>query len=226
MDRTKVPAGGVKLRLVTAAEELFAMHGFEAVSVRDITKRAEMNIASVNYHFGGRDGLVAAVMLRHLMPVYEERLARMDKAERKGGTKTLWLEELVESWWRPVFDRIRDSGLPEGTACKLFGRMMLGPIVALPPALESLAVQWESRNLKALSKILPRIPAEELAWRVRFVSGALSHALLWGDASRRHASGALDLEEVLGRFARFARAGLGDGGAAGTDLQPQALFDF
>ena len=41
-----------------AAERLFALHGFQNVSVRDITAAAGVNLASVNYHFGSKDALL------------------------------------------------------------------------------------------------------------------------------------------------------------------------
>jgi AcrR family transcriptional regulator len=51
-----------RARLLNAAARLFAEHGFARVTVRDICKRAHANIAAVNYHFGGKDGLYHAVM--------------------------------------------------------------------------------------------------------------------------------------------------------------------
>ena len=41
-----------KNQVFNAAERLFALHGFQNVSVRDITAEAGVNLASVNYHFG------------------------------------------------------------------------------------------------------------------------------------------------------------------------------
>jgi AcrR family transcriptional regulator len=41
-----------RARILQAAEMLFAEHGFDAVSMRDITTLAKVNLASVNYHFG------------------------------------------------------------------------------------------------------------------------------------------------------------------------------
>ena len=48
-------------RLLQAAERLFARQGYEATSVRDITAAAECNVASVNYHFGGKNKLYLAM---------------------------------------------------------------------------------------------------------------------------------------------------------------------
>lgn len=49
-------------RLLAAATRLFAQHGFNVVSVRDIAREARANVAAVNYHFDGKLGLYGAVV--------------------------------------------------------------------------------------------------------------------------------------------------------------------
>jgi AcrR family transcriptional regulator len=49
-------------RLLAAATRLFAERGFGKVTVRDICERAKANVAAVNYHFGGKQGLYEQVM--------------------------------------------------------------------------------------------------------------------------------------------------------------------
>src|SRR5262245_56133679 len=51
-------------RLIEAAGHVFAEQGFKATTVRDICAKAGANVAAVNYHFGGKEGLYNAV-LRH-----------------------------------------------------------------------------------------------------------------------------------------------------------------
>ena len=46
-----------QIKILKAAEIEFATHGFNGATVRDITKRAEANIASINYHFGTKEVL-------------------------------------------------------------------------------------------------------------------------------------------------------------------------
>ena len=48
-------------RLLEAGIRLFAEHGFRGVSVRDLCSQAEVNIAAINYHFGGKQGLYQAI---------------------------------------------------------------------------------------------------------------------------------------------------------------------
>jgi AcrR family transcriptional regulator len=51
-----------KRALIMAAGELFSERGIHAVTVRQIAKKAGENLGVIHYHFGGKDGLVEAVM--------------------------------------------------------------------------------------------------------------------------------------------------------------------
>ncbi|MFC5950466.1 TetR/AcrR family transcriptional regulator [Pseudonocardia lutea] len=66
MARSRTVHDGERTRdaLIDAAAELFAEHGVDAVSVRSINKAAGVAPAAVHYHFGSRDGLLQAVLVR------------------------------------------------------------------------------------------------------------------------------------------------------------------
>lgn len=232
MDRVTVPGSGAKLKLIEAAETLFAERGFESVSVRDITKQAGMNIASVNYHFGSRDGLVAAVMTRYITPINEERLARLDGAEKRWVGKSIPLEEILEAFVRPLVTRIRRSELSERLFLKLVGRMFGEQADAMPAAIEEQLKTLVGRFVKALSKNLPTLPPDEILWRMHFVVGAMYHAMSQEEVLHRISqgtSGTPSTETTVGRFLRFAAAGLRNGleeEKVGERKGPQATFDF
>ena len=63
-----------KERILGAAEELFAQHGFAGTSLRQVTSRADVNIAAVNYHFGSKENLVNEVFRRRMDEMSERRL--------------------------------------------------------------------------------------------------------------------------------------------------------
>ena len=54
----------VPARLLSAGAEVFAAKGYDAAPIREIVARARTNLNAVNYHFGGKENLYAAVMRR------------------------------------------------------------------------------------------------------------------------------------------------------------------
>src|SRR3954463_8147464 len=98
-----------KTRILDVAEELFGEQGLDRVSVRDITEAAKVNIASVSYHFGGKEELIAAVFERRISPVNEARLEALNKVEAKNGTKSPKVEHVIEAFIRPAVECCQDD---------------------------------------------------------------------------------------------------------------------
>lgn len=52
-----------RARIIEAAGPLFAASGFAHTTAKAVAKRARVSLASINYHFEGRDGLYRAVLI-------------------------------------------------------------------------------------------------------------------------------------------------------------------
>ena len=66
-----------RARLIEAGLKLFALTGFNSVSTRELAKESGVNAAAINFHFGGKAGLYAAVIEHvtgHLAGLYREAL--------------------------------------------------------------------------------------------------------------------------------------------------------
>jgi AcrR family transcriptional regulator len=78
-------AAKTREQLLRAGERLFARHGVNGVSVREITELAQQrNASAIHYHFGSRDGLLRAISDKHLEPQNRERSAMLDRLEADG----------------------------------------------------------------------------------------------------------------------------------------------
>lgn len=72
-------SGDTRDNLLVAAERLFAEHGVQAVSLREIARSAgAKNVIAVQYHFADRDGVLQAILDKHLPDVEARRHALLD----------------------------------------------------------------------------------------------------------------------------------------------------
>lgn len=69
--------------LIRAAEDLFAARGSDTVSLREITAAARAtNASAIQYHFGGRRGLIRALMAKHEAVIEQRRHELLDAYEQ------------------------------------------------------------------------------------------------------------------------------------------------
>ena len=59
--------GDTRERLLEAGLRLFAAHGFDGVSTRQLATTADVNIAAIGYHFGGKKELYHAVVRQQVI---------------------------------------------------------------------------------------------------------------------------------------------------------------
>lgn len=52
----------IRIRILKAAKKLFALHGFDGTSVRQICDEAGANVALISYYFGGKENLFMELM--------------------------------------------------------------------------------------------------------------------------------------------------------------------
>lgn len=97
--------------LISTAEVLFAERGLDGVSLNEITKAAgQRNASALNYHFGGKDGLLEAILEKHQPSIDDERQRMLDKLD---STKEPSLRSLVEILVLPLVAKLDD---PDGGA--------------------------------------------------------------------------------------------------------------
>lgn len=94
-------------RLIAAASEVFARHGFAGTRVREIVRAAEVNLASVNYYFGGKEGLYEAT----LQELASQRMAQRAAGAGEGEAAEAALHRVVRAVLQRFVEGERDSPL-------------------------------------------------------------------------------------------------------------------
>jgi AcrR family transcriptional regulator len=93
------------MRLLVAAEKLFAERGQDSVSVRDLAREAKVNIAAVNYYFGGKENLYLETLryaYRNSKEAFPKLEALLKEAQAAGTAEAalrgvrLYIEEFMQ----------------------------------------------------------------------------------------------------------------------------------
>lgn len=82
-DQTTTACEQTRARLLEAAREVFSQCGFQGATVREICRRADANVAAVNYHFGSKDGLLAEALNFAQLKSLQTENATADKCPEK-----------------------------------------------------------------------------------------------------------------------------------------------
>ena len=194
-------------RILDVAEELFGERGLDRVSIRDITEKAKVNLAAINYHFGSKEDLIAAVFERRVVPVNNARLAALDVVEKIAGKKAPKLEDILEAFIRPTVQCSLKAPKGGTAFSKLFGRCLSEPSPEVEALLKKQFEPLMERMNAALRKALPKLSRSEIFWRMKFTFGALHHWLLTKDKFLPDWVEVVDDEKQIEKLISFAAAG-------------------
>lgn len=162
-----------KDRILGAAEELFAQHGFAGTSLRLVTSHADVNIAAVNYHFGSKENLVNEVFRRRMDEMTAARLQQLEQARReKPGDLSAVLAAFVEPALAMAQDR--QSG---GAFVRVIARAYAEKNDNLRKFLSDHYGHVLREFGKAIAACVPGLGKEALYWRLDFLAGALTYAM-------------------------------------------------
>ena len=194
-------------RILDVAEELFGQQGLDRVSIRDITRIAKVNLAAINYHFGSKEDLIAAVFERRVVPVNEVRIATLDALEKAAGKRGPSLEDILEAFVRPALESSLKPSKGGTAFSKLFGRCLSEPSPEVEALLKKQFEPLAERMQAALRKSRPHLSRSEIFWRMKFTYGALHHWLLTKDKFRPAWVKDVDVETQIHKLISFSAAG-------------------
>ena len=195
-----------KDRILGAAEELFAQHGFAATSLRQVTGLAAVNIAAVNYHFGSKENLVNEVFRRRMDEMTARRLQQLEAAQREHPGQ---LEPVLAAFIEPALALAQDRN-GGGAFVRVIARAYAEHNESLRRFLSDQYGHVLRHFGKALAACLPGIDKDSLYWRLDFLAGALTYAMSdFGMIKRPSgASEAAHRARAARELIRFAAAGL------------------
>ncbi|MGH8062098.1 MAG: TetR/AcrR family transcriptional regulator [Pseudoxanthomonas sp.] len=195
-----------KDRILGAAEELFAQHGFAGTSLRQVTSRADVNIAAVNYHFGSKENLVNEVFRRRMDDMTNLRLSQLKTALEKHPGE---LQPVLAAFVEPALAMSQDRH-GGGAFVRVVARAYAEKNDGLRKFLSDHYGHVLREFGKAIATCVPGLSKEELYWRLDFLAGALTYAMADFGLIKRPAdvTEAAHRERAARELIRFAEAGI------------------
>jgi len=206
--QTPEAEAATKQLVFNAAERLFALHGFQNVSVRDITAEAGVNLASVNYHFGSKDALLFEIFRRRTTELNRERARMLHEANDRNDGKPPVREILAALFTPPL--RWLDPTNDRRISLQFLIRARSEGTAEIREVLSS-DVSHLKRFADALIAARSDLPPGEAYWRLHFVLGMI-HQNRFMELDRLHvlSEGATregEIDALLVRMLDFAEAG-------------------
>lgn len=143
-----------RARLLDAAERLFASRGIDAVSVRDIVAEAEANVASVNYHFGTKEGMLLAVLERRTRQMSSRRAEQLELLETRADPPSV--REIVEAYHAPIGQLLDEEPVAGQRYLTLVARLVASE-ANLAEVLTG-EQQFHDRYLSLMRRAMPDLP--------------------------------------------------------------------
>lgn len=158
-------------RLLDAAIELFARHGFHGTSIRDIAQRAGANVAAGHYHYGSKEGLYLAVLRAQFADVRSELerrgISRPAPALRRASRREL--VALLEARITTMLELL--LGPPPAPHGQLMLREMCDPTDAMPIIVTEF-IEPQTREMEQLvARLTPGLGREAVCQIVFSIIG-------------------------------------------------------
>jgi AcrR family transcriptional regulator len=196
-------------QILDAAEALFAEHGFDGVTVRQVTRAAGVDVALAHYYFGSKRGLFDSVFLRRAAILNDARLKAIDDYQINPGPGGATIEGFIQAFLDPVIERWAKGGPGWKNYLAIVAQVNNTPKWGG----ETMARYFDPvihRLIDALRGIMPGAHDDDLFWSYQFLWGTLT--LTFAETGRidRLSSGlcySSDYEGVRNRMAPYAAAG-------------------
>lgn len=184
-------SGAAREHLLDVAERLVAEHGLPALTVRELTRAAGVNLAQVNYVFGTKDSLLLGLQERLYRPMTADRLHRFAVLGARGGAG---VRDAVLALLEPL-DLLRREH--EAAVVALFHHHVAHRDDAVRTASRALLEPVMGPFTDLVLRARPGLPPDLLRTRIALVCELAVPAVLRVLDAEQRAPGAPDLAAVV-----------------------------
>ncbi|MDB5970128.1 MAG: bacterial regulatory s, tetR family protein [Hydrocarboniphaga sp.] len=196
--------------ILDSAESLFAGHGYNGVSISDITGHAGVQKSLATHHFGSKEELFRAVLNRRAGAYVNDVQASLDQVMAATAGAPARVDDLLRALATPIMSWL-------GRDAKSRAYVQLLAQIGAIPGQEALLVPYRERYtpvtrayIEQLRRAVPTLSKDKLNWAFYFVEAAFVHIVTAScllDRETRGLSSLSDHQTTIDRLVEFYTAG-------------------
>lgn len=208
--RKKSRAGAdTRVKLLDAAERLFAETGYDGTSLRDIANRAKLHLALSTYHFGTKERLFEEVLQRRAVEMEQIRLIELDKVDIAQLSKEDAVRALIEAYAMPMIRARYGSSRQWQAYVRLISQLI--SVKRWVPLIRKYYDNCGRQFIARFEQVLPDADHDALLDCFSFMISTMlyvcSYTNRFDKEKARHLSAKEDVDAAVEHFLRFTHAG-------------------
>lgn len=170
--KPKTVKGEAREQILIAAKKLIAMHGVDGVSTRAINQAAGVSAGILHYHFGNLEGVVEALLERHMVPLMEARMNAMLALEKQ---PEVTVRAIMDAVIMPLARKLIDEGDTGVGYVRFLARLYSDHNPTVTKISGKYMGQSPDITFRLLQRALPHIPPQVIRLRtLPFAHGLLN----------------------------------------------------
>lgn len=158
-NKSSTSVGATKTAILNTAERVFATQGLLEVSLRQVAREAGVDPASITYHYGSKEDVLAATIARRYEMLRGRRISALNDALSRTKNKPS-ARDVLDAMFRPWLEYSLSEDPGWRHYSKLIAGMMTTPRIT--EIIEDLAGVWEHTQINALRLAHPEANDEQI----------------------------------------------------------------
>lgn len=197
-------------RILRAAGKIFARGGYRAMTLREVTREAKVNLAAVNYHFGSKTNLMRALIRQRFEPINQERLKLLDELVATHAPDPVPLDLIYDALFRPLFAGVESAPINDSTFMQIIGRALTEPADCMRSLHKEFFAELSQRFIREIKRSCPDLSEEDLHYRFFLSISTMIGSVIEQIRLETISGGKLDgtnLDRILQELTAFVVAG-------------------
>jgi AcrR family transcriptional regulator len=207
--RTSRAGAYTRGKTLNAAERLFAEHGYDGTSLRDISEASGLHIALSSYHFGTKERLFEEVIRRRAEEIVKQRMAALEKIDPETMPASQAVRKLIEGYTQPMLQARYERSKQWQAHVRLMSQLI--SVRRWVPLIQRYYDESGRAYLSKLRLALPNADNAALLDTFSFMIATMSYVCSYPDRFSEMKTKALPRKQEIAiaveHFMRFVHAG-------------------